>query len=262
MLERFRIAKAAEIAALTEQAAKGTMPRPFAGIRPSFTESLTAKRPVPVIAEYKRASPSKGDINLEATPERVAQAYADAGAGAISVLTEEAYFKGNMAYLDRMTGPGLPLLRKDFILHPLQVDQTAASPASAVLLIVRMLDDAMLRALQFRCLDLGLDPVTEVFDITDLRRAQAVAAPIIQVNNRDLDTLAVDLTLSRQLAAFKQGDEFWITASGINSRDELTSLLDMGFDAALIGSSLMQKGDPGQGLAALLHQEGKGARHV
>ena len=262
MLERFRIAKAAEIAVLTEQAAKGSIPRPFTGIRPSFTGSLSTKRPLPVIAEYKRASPSKGDINLAATPEQVAAAYANAGAGAISALTEETYFKGSMAYLDRMTGPGLPLLRKDFILHPLQVDQTAASPASAVLLIVRMLDDAMLRALLFRCLDLGLEPVTEVFDMTDLRRAQAVAAPIIQVNNRDLDTLAVDLTLSRQLAAFKHEKEFWITASGINNRDELTSLLDMGFDAALIGSSLMQKGDPGQGLAALLHHEGKGTSHV
>ena len=252
MLERFRRAKATEIAALTTLAAQGAMPRPFSGKRPSFTGSLKAKAPLAVIAEYKRASPSKGDINLAAEPEQVATAYAKAGAGAISVLTEQEYFKGDISYIDRMTGAGLPLLRKDFILDPLQVNQTAASPASTMLLIVRMLDDAMLRALLFRSLDLGIEPVTEVFDETDLRRAKAVGAPIIQVNNRDLDTMAVDLALSRRLLAHKQNSEFWITASGIAAHSELVALLDAGFDAALIGSSLMQGDDPGQGLAALL----------
>lgn len=256
MLERFRRAKAAEIATLTKLAANGAMPRLFTGLRPSFTESLKARAPLAVIAEYKRASPSKGNINLAADPEQVATAYAQAGAGAISVLTEEEYFKGHLAYLDHMTGPGLPLLRKDFILHPLQVDQTAASPASAVLLIVRMLDDPMLRALLFRCLALGLEPVAEVFDETDLRRAKAAGATIIQVNNRDLNSLDVDLALSRRLAAHKRADEFWITASGITTHSELVSLLYMGFDAALVGSSLMRGDDPGQGLAALLHEEG------
>lgn len=252
MLERFRLAKATEVAALAKLAAKGAMPLPFAGSRPSFTGSLRAKAPLAVIAEYKRASPSKGNINLAASPEQVAAAYAKAGAGAISVLTEQDYFKGDMAYLGCMTGPGLPLLRKDFILHPLQVNQTAASPASAMLLIVRMLDDSMLRALLFRCLDLGIEPVTEVFDEADLRRAKNVGASIIQVNNRDLDTLAVDMGLSHRLAAHKGNNEFWITASGIATHSELVALLGMGFDAALVGSSLMQGADPGQGLAALL----------
>lgn len=255
MLERFRLAKAAEVAALAKLAAKGAMPPSFTGSRPSFTGSLRAKAPLAIIAEYKRASPSKGDINLAASPAQVAAAYAKAGAGAISVLTEQDYFKGDMAYLSCMTGPNLPLLRKDFILHPLQVDQTAASPASAMLLIVRMLDDSMLRALLFRCLDLGIEPVTEVFDETDLRRAKNVGARIIQVNNRDLDTLAVDMSLSLRLSAHKCKEEFWITASGIATHSELVALLGMGFDAALVGSSLMQGADPGQGLTALL-QEG------
>ena len=252
MLERFRIAKSAELSALTRLAARGAMPSPFAGERPSFTRTLREKAPLAVIAEYKRASPSKGDINLDAMPEEVSYAYAAAGAGAISVLTETDYFKGDMAYLERMTGPDLPLLRKDFILHPLQVDQTAASPASAMLLIVRMLDDSMLRALLFRCLDLGVEPVTEVFDETDLNRARDVGAPILQVNNRDLDTLEVDMALSRRLVAQKRPDEFWITASGISSHNELSSMVDLGFDAALVGSSLMAAGDPGRGLTVLL----------
>ena len=253
MLERFRRAKKTEIAALTALAAKGDMPRLFAGSRPSFTASLKSKTPLSVIAEYKRASPSKGDINLAVTPEQAAHAYAAAGAGALSVLTEREYFQGDIHFLERMTAPGLPLLRKDFILHPLQVEQTAATPASALLLIVRMLDDAMLQALMFRCRELGLEAVVEVCDGADLQRARAMESSIIQVNNRDLSTLRVDLDLSRHLAAYKRSGEFWITASGISCREDLTGLLKLGFDAALVGSSLMANGDPGQGLVALLY---------
>jgi len=252
MLERFRRAKKAEITALAALSAKGTMPPPFTGSRPSFAASLKTRAPLAVIAEYKRASPSKGDINLAATPEQAARAYAAAGAGAISVLTEREYFKGDIGFLERMTAPGLPLLRKDFILHPLQVEQTAAVPASALLLIVRMLDDPMLRNLLRRCRELGLEAVAEVCDGDDLQRAQAAEASIIQVNNRDLDSLRVDLGLSRRLAACKRNGEFWITASGISCREDLTGLLNLGFDAALVGSSLMEGGDLGQKLTVLL----------
>ncbi len=259
MLERFCRGKEAEIAGLQALAVKGALPRPFTGLRPSFIESLKAGGPVAVIAEYKRASPSKGDINLSVEPEQAATAYAGAGAGALSVLTEEVHFKGHTAFLERMAGPGLPLLRKDFIFNLLQLDQTAATPASAVLLIARLLNSALLRALLLRCHDLGLTPVTEVFDLGDLNLARDAGASVIQVNNRDLDTLRVDLDVSRRLAAFRQTGEFWITASGINRRAELEALLDMGYDAALIGSSLMEQGDPGAGLAALLQG---GAAHA
>ena len=116
----------------------------------------------------------------------------------------------------------------------------------------------MLRTLLKRCMIMGLEPVTEVFDATDLQRAKVAGAAIIQVNNRDLDTLDVDLNTSRRLVNQKREGEFWITASGIATHDELTPLLDAGFDAALVGSSLMQARDPGHGLAALL---GKGDGH-
>jgi len=255
MLERFRRAKEAEIVALAALSAQGRMPRPFAGPRPSFTASLRDRAPLSIIAEYKRASPSRGDINLAVTPEQAAKAYAAAGAGAVSVLTDQEYFKGNMSFLERMTGPGLPLLRKDFILHPLQVDQTAATPASAILLIVRMLDDAGLRKLLLRCRELGLEAVAEVCDENDLQRARAADASIIQVNNRDLAAMHVDLGVSRRLAAFRQGGEFWITASGISRREELTELLGRGFDAALVGSALMEGNDLGQSLAGLLRAQ-------
>jgi indole-3-glycerol phosphate synthase len=215
---------------------------------------LTAQRfgPLPVIAEYKRASPSEGDINLIAMPEDVAAAYAEAGAGALSALTERGHFKGDISYLERMAGPGLPLLRKDFIFHPLQVEQSAATPASAVLLIARMLTDAALWELARRCADFGLTPVTEVFDEQDLARARAAGASVIQVNNRDLETLRVDTALSRRLVADKNSGEFWITASGIRGHGDLVAAAASGFDAALIGTSLMRCGKPGEALAVLL----------
>ena len=260
MLEHFRRAKQAEIAALAALSAEGKMPRPFAGSRPPFAATLKAKTPLAVIAEYKRASPSRGDINLAATPEQAALAYAAAGAGALSVLTEQEYFKGDIGFLERMTEPGLPLLRKDFILHPLQVDHTAAGPASALLLIVRMLDDPTLRALLRRCRELKLEAVVEVFDKADLQRAHAAEACIIQVNNRDLDTLRVNLDVSCRLAAFKRNGEFWITASGISCREELMGLLNHGFDAALVGSSLMESAKPEHELATLLRGESSSCR--
>jgi indole-3-glycerol phosphate synthase len=151
-----------------------------------------------------------------------------------------------------MTGPGLPLLRKDFIFHPLQVEHSAATPASAVLLIARMLTDDALKGLARRCAEFGLTPVTEVFDAQDLKRARAAGAAVIQVNNRDLDTLRVDAKLSRRLVAGKDGGEFWITASGIRAHGDLVAAAAMGFDAALIGTSLMRGGKPGEALAALL----------
>ena len=258
MLERFRRAKAAEITALQELAARGAMPPPLPGPRPPFIETLTRHSPpVAVIAEYKRASPSEGDINLETGPEEAAAAYAAAGAGALSVLTESEYFKGDISYLARMTGPGLPLLRKDFLSHPLQVEYSAATPAAAVLLIARMLDDEALRELLRRCADFGLCPVTEVFNEQDLRRARAAGASVIQVNNRDLETLRVDTDLSRRLIAGKKAGEFWITASGIRGHDDLRAAAALGFDAALIGTSLMRGGNPGAALAAMLQGRGR-----
>ena len=256
MLERFRKAKVRELAALIDMSALGEMPPPHAGPRPPFAAGLRNAGPLPVIAEYKRASPSKGDINLTAEPEAVAEAYAAAGAGAISVLTEEDYFKGSLEYLQRMAGPGLPLLRKDFLLHPLQVTRTAATPASAFLVIARMLNDAALAALLREGEKYGLEAVVEVFSEADLERAQALSASIIQVNNRDLNSLKTDPAVSRALVNHKQAHEFWITASGIENREQLVSLLDAGFDAALVGTSLMRGGDPGQGLAELLQGGG------
>ncbi|MDR1828858.1 MAG: indole-3-glycerol-phosphate synthase [Methylobacteriaceae bacterium] len=251
MLEKFRLAKKGEIAKLRELAASGGLPPVFDGPRPGFTAMLKQK-PVPVIAEYKRASPSKGAINLELTPAVVARAYHEAGAGAMSVLTESTYFKGELGFLTAASDVGLPLLRKDFIFHPLQVRHTAATPASAILLIVRCVDDDLLPRLVAKSVEFGLEPVVEVFDAAELARARRAGAAIIQVNNRDLDRLQVDLDVSRTLIRERAEGEFWITASGITSHAELAGMLALGFDAALIGSSLMAGGTPGDALRRII----------
>jgi indole-3-glycerol phosphate synthase len=258
MLESFRRAKQAEIDALLGQERQGRLPEPWTGQRPSFARALRMPG-LSVIAEYKRASPSKGVINASLEPEDVAAAYAEGGAAALSVLTEADHFQGDLDFLRRMATPGLPMLRKDFTLHPLQVAQTAATPASALLLIVRMLEPGLLQDLLLGAQRLGLDAVVEVFDAEDLRRAQELEAEgvrIIQVNNRDLDTLRTDLAVSETLIRHKRDDEIWISASGIATAGDLRRMEQLSFDAALIGTFLMQTNAPGAALADLL----RGAR--
>ncbi len=251
MLEKFARAKRREIDDLLALEAAGRMPAPRTAPRPPFEAALRAAGPGAVIAEYKRASPSKGVINLELGPLDVARAYARGGAAAMSVLTETDHFQGDLAYLDACVPAGLPLLRKDFILHPLQVRMTAATPASAMLLIARMVSQDALRDLLDLARDLGLETVTEVFDEADLDRARAAGARLIQVNNRDLDTLAVSLDVSRRLAARKLPGETWISASGVTRPEQIDELAALGYDAVLVGTFLMEGADPGAALAGL-----------
>lgn len=251
MLEKFRAAQAPAIRRLKELEAAEKLPLPYPGPRPPFSDALLAAAPGAVIAEYKRASPSAGDINLGLAPEEVAAMYAASGAAAISVLTEQTYFKGSLDYLDAMSGVGLPLLRKDFLLHPLQVAQTAATKASALLLIVRMLTDDELAEMLRLTYDAGLEAVVEVFDEDDLRRAESAGARIIQVNSRDLDTLTTDLGVARRLAARKRPGRIWIAASGIAARADVLEMATLGYDAVLVGTSLMDGADPGAALARL-----------
>ncbi len=257
MLEKFRLAKQPEIDSLRTLQAEGKLPPAFAGKRPSFSDALLASPSIAVITEYKRASPSKGVINLKFGPEEIAACYAGAGASALSVLTEETYFQGDIGYLERMTAPGLPLLRKDFLLDPLQVAQTAATPASALLLIVRMFDSArVLGSMIGLAAELGLESVVEVFDERDLETAREAGARIIQVNNRDLDTLTTDLRTSERLAIKRDqktsAHEIWISASGIQNRNDLNQMRSLGYQAALVGTFLMQGDAPDMALKQLI----------
>jgi indole-3-glycerol phosphate synthase len=252
-LELFKAAKAKEIESLLRLK---TASEPGEGPGPCLRQALEAgrrRRGLAVIAEYKRASPSLGDINLNLSPERAAEGYRRADA--ISVLTEETYFKGSLSFIDRMTSPGLPILRKDFIFHPLQIAATAATKASAVLLIVRLTPEAAaLRELRLAALRAGLEAVVEVFDESDLLTARACGATIIQVNRRDLSSLT--LGGERRLNLIEKypplPGEFWIAASGLKTAEDLRAVAAAGFSAVLIGSALMASPCPGQALDELL----------
>lgn len=256
MLEKFRQAKQADIERLIALEDQGLMPAPFTGERPDFIRALWENSPGAVIAEYKRASPSKGEINMSITPEEVARAYRDAGAAALSVLTEETYFKGSLEYLTRMAGAGLPMLRKDFILHPVQVIETAATPASALLLIARMSEKEELREMLGLAMAFELAAVVEVFDEADLEKIADLDPEIVQVNSRDLDKLTTDLAVAERLAKHKQDGQVWIAASGISKREDVERMIAAGYDAVLVGTSLMQGGDPGKALKALTGRVG------
>lgn len=256
-LEQFKTAKQSEIRALRQLDYIGMLPLPRRTVRPSFLEALRAPRKsLPhVIAEFKRASPSRGDILLDFPPEEAARRYAEGGASCLSVLTEETFFKGTLGYLKRMAGPGLPLLRKDFIFDPLQVRATAATSASALLLIVRLTPDAaLLRSLREQAETYGMDAVVEIFDEADLALARESGARIIQVNARDLDTLKVDRAACLRLAErhTPTDGEIWIAASGMSETAHLRQAAEAGYQAALVGSSLMAGGTPGAALEALL----------
>lgn len=253
MLDKFRKAKEPEILALHEEFTQGRIPAAFTGSRPSFTDALREKGPGAVIAEFKPKSPSKGQLREHANILDIAQSYEENGAAAMSVLTEPEYFGGIPEYLfmARQTS-ALPLLRKDFILHPLQIAQTASTPASAVLLIARMIDDdTFLHEMVVLARMAGLTAVVEVFDETDLERSKKAGAPVIQVNNRDLDTLTTTLDISRRLVSGKEESELWISASGVDEREQVLELAELGFDAVLVGTNLMQADDPGEALAKL-----------
>lgn len=270
LLERFRTAKQAEVQALCALEARGNLPPPQRGPRPDFAAALVPPpkgHPLAVVAEYKRASPSRGVICENLEVEDVAGQYAAAGANAISVLTEESFFHGQLDYLARAAGAlhqsGLqtPLLRKDFIFDPLQVRATAATPASALLLIVRLTPDvAVLRALRELAESFGMQAVVEIFDAEDLRLARESGARIIQVNARDLESLAVDRDACLQLACrHKPADgEIWIAASGMSRPEHLQAAANAGYHAALVGSALMEGGHPGAALAALLEKKPNG----
>lgn len=253
MLDRFRTAKEQEIKGLIAAQEAGRLPLPLLGPRLSLAQALKDRGPGAIIAEFKRSSPSKGDINLTLSPSEAGKIYQDAGAAAISVLTEETYFKGHLSYLSDMVHLGLPLLRKDFLFHPLQVLQTAATPASALLCIVRMFEDqAQINDFSDLARLHSLEIIFEIFDERDLDLARQAKATIIQVNNRDLDTLAMDLSISERLIEKRLPQEIWISASGLTDSAKALRMKTLGFNGLLIGTSLMSEKDPSQALKHLV----------
>ncbi|MGI8622967.1 MAG: indole-3-glycerol phosphate synthase TrpC [Solirubrobacteraceae bacterium] len=211
-------------------------PRPFA-------EALTSPG-IAVIAEHKRSSPSAGVIRAGATVEDVVAAYERGGAAALSVLTEERWFKGSLEDV-RAARPvtTLPILRKDFIVDPYQVYEAAAAGADAVLLIVAALHPADLQVLLREARDLDLDVLVEIHDEPELEVALDADAELLGINNRDLTSFSVDLQRTFELLADVPAGKMVVSESGITTREQLEELEDVGVDAVLVGETLMRAPD-------------------
>ena len=221
--------------------------------RRGFAAALARPGQVNVIAEFKRRSPSKGVIRADVDPIRVAQAYEIGGAAALSVLTDEPFFGGSIADLrEARLATLLPTLRKDFIVDPYQVGESALIGADAILLIVAALDDAALRALHAAARDAGLDVLVEVHDRAELERALAAGARVIGVNSRDLRTMTVDLETAVSLASAIPDDVVAVAESGIGGPRDIVRLRDAGYDAFLIGEHLMRQDNPAAALETLV----------
>jgi indole-3-glycerol phosphate synthase len=220
-----------------------------------FTTALESKieEGLPaVIAEIKKASPSKGVMRADFDPAAIARSYEANGAACLSVLTDADFFHGSEAFLDAARGAcGLPVLRKDFILDPYQVYEARAIGADCILLIVAALGDATLLELTLLAAELDLDVLVEVHDEEELERALAIPAPLIGVNNRDLHTFETSLDTSMRLAAQIPYDRLMVSESGIRTPDDVARLRAEGIEAFLVGETFMRAPDPGAELARL-----------
>lgn len=198
-----------------------------------------------VIAEIKRRSPSRGDLNLELDPVTQARAYESGGAAAISVLTEPDFFNGSLQDLEAVRAAvSIPVLRKDFIIHPSQVAESRAAGADALLLIVAGLDRAMLEDLLAECAVVGIEALVEAHNEAEARIAAAAGARILGVNNRDLKTFHTDLAVAERVAPQLATDRVLVAESGVSDPAGAARMAAAGYDAILVGEALVTAADP------------------
>lgn len=257
VLDRIVATKREELAELRGSARALEAAAAAAPAAPGFEAALRAGPHVALIAEVKRRSPSAGAIRSDAGvagasgAAGVAAVYDRAGASAISVLTDRAWFGGELADLVAVrSAVGVPVLRKDFTIDPLQVYEARSAGAAAVLLIARILDDVQLRDLAALSRELGMDALVEVHDEADLERAVGAGARIIGVNNRDLATFATDLGVTERLARLAPRECVLVGESGIGREADVMRLAAAGVDAVLVGEALMRAGDPSAAVRA------------
>jgi indole-3-glycerol phosphate synthase len=226
----------------------------YRSMRPNaFQAALSRPDRINVIAECKRRSPSRGVLRESYDPVAIATGYAEAGAAAISVLTEPTFFDGSVEHLQAVRDAvEVPILRKDFIVSEYQLLEARAAGADAVLLIAAALRPIELKVLHDHALQLALDVLVEVHDATELAIAIDVGAKIVGVNNRNLRTLEVDVNASEALIADIPKDVVAVSESGLKSSNDVAHLRDRGYSAFLIGEGFMSHPDPGQQLTELL----------
>jgi indole-3-glycerol phosphate synthase len=222
-----------------------------------FFAALAAPGPIRLIAEVKKASPSKGVIRADFQPVEIARIYQRHGASCLSVLTDEPYFQGSLEYLRQIRGAvDLPLLRKDFIIDPYQVVEARAAGADAVLLIAECLPGSLLGELHAAIVGLGMTPLVELYEPENLPRVMEAGARLIGVNNRDLRTFQVDLGHTLRLCRQIPGDRVVVGESGIRTRADAQRLEAAGVRAMLVGESLMAHADVGAAVDDLLGRAG------
>ena len=218
-----------------------------------FFAPLAAGGPIKLIAEVKKASPSKGVIRADFDPVAIALTYEAHGASCLSVLTDPTYFQGSLEYLRQVRqAVSIPVLRKDFMLDSYQLVEARAAGADAILLIAECLDDCNLRKLHNEALELGLTPLVEFYEPANLERVLAAGAQLIGVNNRDLKTFEVDLGHTIRLRERVPLDCVLVGESGIYTRSDVLRLQEAGVDAMLVGESLMRQADIGAAVDRLL----------
>ncbi|HUA34948.1 MAG TPA: indole-3-glycerol phosphate synthase TrpC [Candidatus Binataceae bacterium] len=238
---------------IKEMAMKMPVPRDFVG--------ALKHKPLAIIAEIKRASPSKGDILPGLDPIAVARDYADTGAAAISVLTDR-HFKGTLDDLRAVRGAvSIPLLRKDFMFDPYQVYEARAADADCILLIAAMLSHDEVRSLAALASELGLATLVEVHNNEEFKFAQGIDTKLIGINNRDLHTFVTDIAVTERLLASYRGDALVVAESGINTAVDIERLYNAGARAFLIGESLLRGGNPRAHLAELLNSRSRTEAH-
>lgn len=221
----------------------------------SFRGALEGGAEVSVIAEFKRRSPSAGELAGDADPVRVGEAYREGGAAALSVLTDGPHFGGGLEDLRAAReASGLPVLRKDFLIDPLQVVEARGAGADAVLLIARALSRARLAELLEATRELGMDALVEVHDAGELEEALDAGAGVIGVNARDLSTFEVDLRRCEELVSRVPSERVAVAESGIGGSGDVARMGRAGADAVLVGSLLMRRG-PGRALPELTGAE-------
>ena len=260
ILDKIVATKREEIALANRGVPEATLRQQLADAPPprDFLAALAAGPPIRLIAEVKKASPSKGVIRTDFDPVAIAHIYQQHGAACISVLTDRQFFQGSLDYLRQVRAAvEAPVLRKDFIIDPYQVIEARAAGADAVLLIAECLDDDLLERLHLAILDLGMTPLVELYEPANLARVLRIGARLIGINNRDLRTFETDLEHTLRLRRQIPSDRIVVAESGIRSRQDVERLEAAGVQAMLVGETLMASTDIGKAVDELL---GKGGR--
>ena len=236
------------LAATRRDAEKADKPRDFLG---ALRSKIRAGMPA-VIAEVKKASPSKGVLRADFDPAAIARSYARHGAACLSVLTDAKFFQGHRDYLiQAREASGLPVLRKDFIVDPYQIYEARAMGADCILLIVAALDDNAMIGLERVAMELGMAVLVEVHDAVELERALALQTPLLGINNRNLRNFETRLETTLRLLEFIPRGRLIVTESGILAPDDVQRMRSAGVDAFLVGEALMRAPDPGAALSTL-----------